>query len=171
MPSDISLRFADIDDINTIGFLAQQIWPDAYKDILSEEQLGYMMNLFYSPASLKDQMEKQKHVFILIEDEEKAVGFASYSLAKQPGIYKLHKIYVLTGQQGKGLGKTVIDFIVNDIMPKGATALQLNVNRNNKAKNFYERLGFKVIREEDIDIGNHFFMNDYVMEKAIIQRL
>lgn len=167
MASDLSIRFANINDINTIGFLAQQIWPDTYKDILSGQQLAYMMNLFYNPAPLKDQMTNQKHVFVLIEDENNPVGFASYSLIKEPGIYKLHKIYVLPSQQGKGLGKTIIDFILNDIRPKGAAALQLNVNRNNKAKTFYERLGFTVIKEEDIDIGNHFFMNDYVMEKDL----
>jgi ribosomal protein S18 acetylase RimI-like enzyme len=168
MPSTLSIRFADIDDINTIGFLARQIWPETYKDILSGEQLRYMMDLFYSPASLKNQLVDQKHVFILIEDEESAVGFASYSFKKKPGIWKLHKIYVLPNQQGKGLGKTIIDFIVNDIRPQDATALQLNVNRNNKAKTFYERLGFTVIREEDIDIGNNYFMNDYVMEKNLV---
>jgi diamine N-acetyltransferase len=168
MPSTLSIRFADADDINTIGFLAQQIWPEAYKDILSDEQLLYMMNLFYSPASLKTQMIDQRHSFILIEDEDNPVGFASYSLIKKPGIYKLHKIYVLPNQQGKGLGKTIIDFIVNDIRLYRATALQLNVNRNNKAKNFYNRLGFTVIKEENIDIGNNYFMNDYVMEKTLV---
>jgi ribosomal protein S18 acetylase RimI-like enzyme len=168
MPSELSIRFADVNDINTIGFLAQQIWPDAYKDILSDEQLLYMMNLFYSPASLKKQMVDQRHAFILLEDENSTVGFASYSLIKKPGIYRLHKIYVLPDQQGKGLGKTIIDFIVNDIKPKRATALQLNVNRNNKAKNFYERLGFAVIKEEDIDIGNNYFMNDYIMERKLV---
>ena len=168
MPSLLSIRFADIDDINTIGFLAQQIWPQTYKDILSEGQLHYMMNLFYSPASLKNQIVSQKHTFILIEDDENPAGFASYSSTKEPGIYKLHKIYVMPGRQGKGLGKTIIDFIVNDIKPQNATALQLNVNRNNKAKNFYERLGFAVIKEEDIDIGSNYCMNDYVMEKALV---
>lgn len=165
---DTSIRFAEVDDINTIGFLAQQIWPDAYKDILSDGQLGYMLDIFYSPASLKNQMVDQEHTFLLIEDEGNPVGFASYSVTKKPGIYKLHKIYVLNNQQGKGLGKTIIDFIVNDIVPKQATALRLNVNRNNKARFFYERLGFTVISEEDIDIGNNYFMNDYVMEKTLI---
>jgi len=168
MPSALSIRFADVHDINTIGFLAQQIWPETYKDILSAEQLSYMINMFYSPASLKNQMVDQRHKFILLEDEDNPVGFASYSLIKKPGIYKLHKIYVLTNQQGKGLGKTLLDFIVSDIKPQRATALQLNVNRNNKAKRFYERLGFTVIKEEDIDIGNNYFMNDYVMEKILV---
>jgi ribosomal protein S18 acetylase RimI-like enzyme len=50
---------------------------------------------------------------------------------------------------------------------QGATTLQLNVNRNNPAKIFYEKLGFAVLNEEDIDIGNGYFMNDYVMQKMI----
>jgi diamine N-acetyltransferase len=163
----LSLRFADIHDINTIGFLAQQIWPYTYKNILSADQLNYMMDLFYSPSSLKKQMKEDKHTFVLIEDTEGSLGFASFSKISASGIYKLHKIYVLPELQGKGIGKAMIDFIINHIKPIGATALQLNVNRHNKARSFYERLGFSVIHEEDIDIGNNFFMNDYVMEKKI----
>jgi GNAT superfamily N-acetyltransferase len=163
MSSTLSFRFADIHDINTIGFLAQQIWPSTYKNILPAEQIRYMMDLFYSPASLKKQMREEKHTFLLIEDGEGALGFASYSKINSAGVYKLHKIYVLQVLQGKGIGKAIIDFIITNIRPLGGTALQLNVNRHNKARNFYERLGFTVIREEDIDIGGNYFMNDYVM--------
>jgi GNAT superfamily N-acetyltransferase len=167
MGSTLSIRFAGYDDLYTIGFLAQQIWPPTYKDILPDEQLRYMMNLFYSPVSLKRQMQEHKHVFLVMEDEEEPVGFASYSVTDDIGIYKLHKIYVLPNQQGKGLGKAIIDFIIGQIRPQGATALQLNVNRYNKARFFYEKLGFTVIREEDIDIGNNYFMNDYVLERRV----
>ena len=168
MNSTLSLRFADIHDINTIGFLAQQIWPATYKNILPAEQIKYMMDLFYSPASLKKQIKEDKHRFVLIEDEEGSLGFASYSEIKKGGVYKLHKIYVLPTLQGKGIGKAMIDFIVANIKPLGATAIQLNVNRHNQARSFYERLGFTVIQEEDIDIGNNYFMNDYVMEKKLV---
>jgi ribosomal protein S18 acetylase RimI-like enzyme len=69
--------------------------------------------------------------------------------------------------QGKGTGKFVINEILKAIIIKGGKALQLNVNRNNRAKEFYEKLGFTIIREEDNDIGNGYLMNDYVMEKKI----
>lgn len=59
----------------------------------------------------------------------------------------------------------IIDHVINDISSKDAASLGLNVNRYNKAKGFYERLGFNVIGEENIPIGNGYFMNDYVMEK------
>jgi diamine N-acetyltransferase len=168
MGSSLIIRFGDSDDLNTIGFLAQQTWPQTYSAILPEEQLRYMMDLFYSPSSLKKQMLEQGHIFLIIEDGDEPVGFASYSQINSDGIYKLHKIYVLPGRQGKGLGKAIIDFIIEDIRPKSATALQLNVNRHNKAKDFYQRLGFTVIHEEDNDIGNNYFMNDYVMERKLV---
>jgi len=116
---------------------------------------------------LKNQILEKKHTFIIIEEVEMPVGFASYSITNQQDIYKLHKIYVMSNQQGKGLGKFIIDFIAGNIQQQGALALQLNVNRHNKARYFYEKIGFKIISEEDIDIGNNYFMNDYIMEMKI----
>lgn len=162
MSSTLYLRYAELDDINTIGFLAQQIWPVAYKDIVPPEQLSYMLGLFYNPAALRRQMLEDKHSFLMVEEEDEAIGFASWSQLADPGVYKLHKLYVMPGRQGKGTGRAMLNFIYEDI--KGGRALQLNVNRHNKAREFYEKMGFSVIREEDNDIGNGYFMIDYVME-------
>ena len=164
MDETLSIRPADLDDINTIGFLAQQIWPDTYGSILPAEQLQYMMNLFYSPASLRRQMVDEHHRFVLVENSDEAIGFASWSSTDDPGVYKLHKIYFLPGQQGKGLGRSVLQFIFGEISPEGARILRLNVNRYNKARQFYERVGFAVTKEEDVPIGSGYFMNDFVME-------
>jgi GNAT superfamily N-acetyltransferase len=165
MSETLSIRFAELDDINAIGFLAQQIWPDAYGHILSSEQLQYMLGLFYSPAALRRLMQEDKHRFLMVEEEEEPIGFASWSSLLDPGVYKLQKLYVLSGRQGKGMGKAILNFIYEDI--KGARALRVNVNRHNKALQFYEKMGFSIIGEEDIDIGNNYFMNDYVMELTL----
>ncbi len=167
MEQEVAIRQADLDDVNTIGFLAQQIWPQAYGDILSKEQLAYMLHRIYNPLSLKDQMLKQHHSFLVAELDDEPVGFASFSKIEPPGVYKLHKLYVRTDIQGKGLGKALVNAVLEEIRPLKAGALHLNVNRHNKAKEFYERFGFRVIREEDIDIGNGYFMNDYVMEMEL----
>lgn len=171
MDTTISIRPAGLEDINTIGFLAQEIWPVTYGDILSPAQLQYMLNLFYSPASLKRQILDDKHSFLMVEeireDLDEPLGFASWSPLKSAGIFKLHKLYVLPGRQGKGMGKTILEYIVNDIAARGGRILQLHVNRHNAARGFYERLGFVVIREEDTDIGNNYFMNDYLMELKV----
>ena len=93
-------------------------------------------------------------------------GFASYG-EESAGIWKLHKLYILKDQQGKGTGRFVIDYIISNIKLLNAKSLQLQVNRINNAKDFYEKLGFYIIKIADFDIGNGFFMNDYVMEKKL----
>src|SRR3982750_1368254 len=144
MELPLSFRFADPDDINTIGFLAQQIWPVTYGEILSADKLGYMLQLFYSPASLRRQMKEEKQLFLMVEEGEEAVGFAAWGPTGEPGVFKLHKLYVQTGRQGKGMGKALLAFILDHVRSQGGKTLRLNVNRYNKARQFYEKMGFVV---------------------------
>jgi len=169
MSNELIIRKAELDDINTIGFLAYQIWPITYKDILTLDQLQYMLNLIYSPASLRKQMTVLQHQFLLAEIDDEPVGFASYSKIDKPSTYKLQKLYVRTDIQGKGLGKTLLEYVEETVKDAGAKNLHLNVNRFNKARSFYEKMGFVVIKEEDVDIGNGYLMNDFVMEKMLSQ--
>ena len=152
-------------DIQVIQQLTYVVWPETYKEILSQEQINYMLQMMYSTEALAKQM-LEGHQFILVKDDERYVAFASYSLIKA-GLYKIHKLYALQDQQGKGIGKLMINHITAKTKSAGATTLQLDVNRQNKARGFYEKLDFKVVGEKDTDIGNGFFMTDYVMEKAL----
>ena len=164
----ISIRKAERADLTTIHNLAYEIWPAAYLEILGQAQLNYMLEKIYSLPSLEHQYKVLKHHFILILDDEKPVGFASFSSHdNDASVYHLNKIYVHPDQQGKKLGKKMLDYIIEHIKNAGAKALQLNVNRHNKALYFYEKQGFKMIRSENIDIGSGYFMNDYVMELKV----
>ena len=158
-----TIRKAAADDIPLIRDLCFKVWPQTYSSIVSQEQIDYMLEKMYSPASLQNQMDAGSQ-FIIVYEEDEPVGFAAY-FEKAPSVFKLDKIYVLLSQQGKGTGRFMIGYIVDEIKQRGATALQLQVNRNNKAKDFYEKLGFVIIDEKDFDIGNGYFMNDYVIER------
>jgi GNAT superfamily N-acetyltransferase len=161
----LNIRPASIADIPLIRELTFKVWPQTYASILSQQQIDYMLDLMYSEVSLKKQMEEGSY-FIIAEEGKEPVGFASYGEIN-PSIFKLHKIYILASQQGKGTGSFVIGHIINQTRKLGANTLQLQVNRNNQAKNFYERLGFAVVEEADFDIGGGYFMNDYIMEKRL----
>jgi ribosomal protein S18 acetylase RimI-like enzyme len=144
--------------------LAYIIWPNAYETILSRAQLDYMLEMIYSIDSLEKQFNIG-HVFILIEDDQNFIGFASYELnCNNSNKTKLQKLYVLPEIQGKGIGKQVIDYIKDKVVLSNNVALFLNVNKFNKAKDFYQKYGFQIIKEEVIDIGNNYIMDDYVME-------
>lgn len=165
----ILIKAAGTADIPMIRQLTYAVWPQTYADILTPEQTAYMLNMMYSESSLQHQINTQHHRFIIACDDDEPVGFASWSSTPDKKIYRLHKIYVMQNQQGKGTGKKLIEHIAEAIRPIGATILELNVNRFNKAKEFYIRQGFTVARQENIAIGNGYFMNDYVMQKLIAE--
>ena len=128
-----------------------------------------MLTEFYSTSSLQKQIEEQAHQFILLSEDEEKIGFASYSLKNElEKSYQLNKIYINPTSQGKGSGKILIDYIIKEIKLLSAKSLQLNVNKHNaKAISFYKKLSFNVIAEQNISIGNNYFMDDYVMELSL----
>lgn len=164
----ISIQNNTDENFNSIRGIAKEVWPIAYGAILSQEQLDYMMEMMYSVPSLQLQANSKKHRFILAKEDEMVFGFASYEFNynKKPKT-KIHKIYILPSQQGKGIGKQLIDFIVNEAKARHQKGLILNVNKKNIAIRFYEAIGFDISFEEVIDIGNGYVMDDYVMEKSI----
>lgn len=161
----LKIRKATTGDIPLIRQLTFKVWPQTYTALLSAEQISYMLDLMYSESSLEKQM-KEGSQFIIVYDKSDPCGFAAF-FPTEPLFYKLDKLYVLPSQQGKGAGKFIIDYIIDDLKKNGVIALQLQVKRDNKARYFYEKLGFKIIKEKDFDIGNGYFMNDYIMEKKL----
>jgi len=158
-----------IESIPIIQQIAKITWAIAYKEIITNEQLEYMLDKMYSAESLQNQIQVQEHQFILAHFENKPVGFASFNVKQSipEKIVKLNKIYVGPSQHGKGIGKSLLQFIMNEISLEKVKYLELNVNRQNTAIGFYKKLGFTIVAEEDISIGNGFFMNDYVMQISL----
>ena len=154
--------------IEIIIAIAKETWPLTYGEILSEGQIDYMFDIMYSTNSLLAQVAKKNLQFILFKDGNRYTGFASYEF-NCPKIQqtKIHKIYILPSEQGKGIGKIIIDFVVKEAKNNDNNFLTLIVNRYNRAQDFYKKLGFSIIKEEIITIGNGYVMDDYVMEKSI----
>ena len=159
------IRNATVKDIPLLRELTFRVWPQTYANILTQEQIDYMLEMMYSADALEKQIAEGCQ-FIIVYENGNPAGFASYQ-ETESGVWKLHKIYILPNQQGKGTGKFVLNHIITAIKQLNAKALQLQVNRHNKARDFYEKLGFAVIKIADFDIGNGYFMNDYVMEKQL----
>ncbi|WP_353150082.1 GNAT family N-acetyltransferase [Flavobacterium sp.] len=144
--------------------LAYAIWPIAYGEILSKDQLNYMLDTFYSVENLENQMNAGQ-IFELFFEDNKVVGFVAYEFnCNEKSWLKIHKIYLLPENQGKGFGKFMIDEILRIAKTNNQKGIYLNVNKYNSAKFFYEKLGFTNVKEEVIDIGNSYVMDDYVME-------
>lgn len=163
----VKIVIATPDDIPVIQRIAQKTWHYTYEKLLSPEQLAYMLQKIYSTQALLQVMDDGSQVFLVLSDEKGPQGFAAYGIrSENKAICKLHKLYVMPENHGKGYGRNLIGAVVERIKPLGASLLDLNVKKDNPSKSFYERLGFRVIAEEDIPFGP-YLLQDYVMQLAI----
>ena len=165
----VQIRKAETDDLQSIHDMAQVVFRDTYKGILSPDQMEYMMGMMYSLPNLRKQLEGGHHYYIA-QDGDNRLGYVSlqHEGADEDGteVFHLHKIYVMPDAQGQGVGKILFDTAIDhakQITAGRKARIELNVNRYNKAVDFYRHIGMRVLLEEDFPIGNGFYKTDYIM--------
>ena len=141
------IKQATTADIPLINKLAWNVFPETYKNILSHEQIEYMMDWMYSIENLHKQMEEEGHIYYIAYEECEAAGYVSIR-QEDTDLFHLEKIYVIPYYQKYHLGKQLF---------------QQAIKGNNPALGFYEHMGMKKVREGDFPIGNGYYMNDYIM--------
>lgn len=149
-------------EIKTITGIAFPAWEATYLKIVSKEQFDFMYNEMYSDESLQKQFKEGHRFFVLYENK---IPAAFISFVSEGNSVRIPKLYVHPAHQKKGFGKMLIDK-VEEINKENFETLELNVNRYNPAKFFYEKIGFEIDSEIDVPIGK-YFMNDYIMKKKI----
>ena len=166
----IEISKADKQHIPTIRKLADQLWPVAFASILSAQQIDYMMEMMYSYASLEKQMD-DGHQYAIATLDKLNIGYVSYEIDHhQSGKTKIHKLYISPQHQRQGVGKAIIDYVAQQSLEQRNNSLFLNVNKyNTQAIHFYRKHRFALVKEEAIDIGDGFIMDDYVFELSLNQ--
>ena len=155
-------------DIPTIRDLAHRTWPATFGDILSPAQIDYMLERMYAPAALREQMHDLGHAFLLaLDNTGQPRAYVSYQFDYLPATTKVHKLYVLPQGQRAGFGRSLLEAVAKTAKQADQRRLRLDVNYQNPAVGFYERLGFRKVDEVTTDIGEGFLMEDYVFELAL----
>ncbi|WP_299290006.1 GNAT family N-acetyltransferase [uncultured Mucilaginibacter sp.] len=164
---ETALRYATADDVPMLRLLAEKIWWPTYAEILSKEQIRFMLDKIYDEDKLRLQIENEEQTFLILSENNVSIGFTAFSADQEnPQLMTLEKIYCLPEMQGKGYGKLLINTVETKAREAGKSILQLYVHRQNKARNFYEKLNFKVVKEVDRPLGK-FLLTDFVMEKKV----
>lgn len=163
MNMEITVKKVDETEIPIISQLADKIWKEHYTPVIGKKQVEYMLQTIYSEDAQKQQMQNGQEYFLIYVNNT-PTGY--FSITKKGNECFLNKLYVLTEEHTKGIGSVVMKEIIQK--SEGKKRITLTVNRQNyKAINFYFKHGFKIKSVDDFDIGNGFFMNDFVMEKLL----
>ena len=159
----IKLSPTDGSLINELSRLASDIVKEHYDPIIGAEQNDYMIERFQSPASIAEQLSRSISYYLVCTDDGNKVGFIAF-YPRGTELY-LSKFYLHKSQRGQGISKQMMNFVLSEARKTGASSVTLNVNKHNDlAITVYEKLNFHRIRDEKIDIGGGWFMDDYVYE-------
>lgn len=167
----MQIRLAQAHELPILEQLARQIWPSTYQDIISPEQIEFMLRWMYSTETLQAQLN-ENHEFYLLSYQQQDLGFLALEwfpkdAESKQHILKINKLYILNQLQGKGFGKALIQKAIQRAGETHSTEIILQVNKANKAKDFYQHLGFYIKEEAVFDIGNGFVMDDYIMAYSL----
>ena len=99
-----TIKKATLADIEVIRTLAAQTFPATYQHILTPEQIDYMIDWMYSSESLRNQMEKEHHIYYIAYEECEPAGYVSIQ-QEDTDLFHLQKIYVLPYFQKYKLGR------------------------------------------------------------------
>ena len=164
----VEIRPATLEDRSLIRSISERTWPSTYGHIISQEQIDFMLDWMYSDESLSGQFEKG-HQFFIAQLNGSDIGFCSVSAepldetGNIQNAYKLNKLYVLPAAHGTGSGTALLNKAIEIAKTACSTSLFLQVNKHNNAYEFYLKKGFIKESEFKFDIGNGFYMDDYVM--------
>ncbi|MBW3519469.1 GNAT family N-acetyltransferase [Flavobacterium sp. NKUCC04_CG] len=151
------------DNVDLVQPLAQSIWEVTYKDIITAEQIDYMLNRMYSVQKIKEEIANG-YVWELAVVDQRIIGYLDYVLQADARVF-LSKIYLNPQVQSRGFGLEFLNRVVNYTKAANGKSIYLTVNKNNvKAISFYKRNGFKQIGVERFDIGAGYIMDDYIMQ-------
>ncbi|MFM7619067.1 MAG: GNAT family N-acetyltransferase [Bacteroidota bacterium] len=158
------IRTAEIADLACIQSLAHEIWPLVYSNMISENQIEFMLNWMYAPEKLKQDVMNGV-IFLLVSENDKDCGFLAFEMKEHETF--LHKLYLHPELHGKGIGKQMIRQVELAAKDNNSDCIRLTVNRNNPNVAFYLNRGFEVEEEKDFDIGGGYWMNDFIMKKNL----
>ena len=168
-----TFRNATLHDVALIRSLADGVWQATYANILSPQQIEYMFDMMYSHDNLATQMREKHHNFLIIYRHNEPCAYISIEPLGN-GRYNFQKIYARRDVHGTGVGRYMIEQGIEWVRRQeikagrsGNIVVELFVNRANPAVEFYKHMGFEIVDTRDFDIGNNFFMNDYIMERTI----
>jgi ribosomal protein S18 acetylase RimI-like enzyme len=164
MVDDVTVRPADTGDIDGVQRVARRAWREAYSGVLPEEALDEMLDVHYSAEVLDGTIESDERDLIVAEDDETTVGYASGGPSDVDVEGEL-SIYLDPDWWGEGLGKRLLDRVIEDLAAQDVERIEESVLAENEVGNAFYEKHFDRVDEREIEIdGTTFTANVYRRE-------
>ncbi|WP_167753820.1 GNAT family N-acetyltransferase [Granulicatella sp. WM01] len=140
----VNIRLANLDDAKQMSQVHARTWKVAYKGIFAQSYLNQLPDTAWE-ESFKRGIQAKKSLFLVAEVDHQIVGCITGGRTRWTDEEKgeIYSLYVLPEYQHQGIGKSLVITILESLYCQYNSVYVLAVDRNTKARRFYECLGFK----------------------------
>jgi diamine N-acetyltransferase len=153
--------------IESLETLAYKIWMNHFGPMFENGILEYLIDRVQSKQAIWNQI-KDGYSYYFINGKGSPIGYFAYKISKTENELFLSKLYILSSERGKGIGRQVINHLEAICKKNNITRFTLTVyHKNSSAIKAYEKMGFKNMGLINRDIGNNIIINDFQMERSV----
>lgn len=150
----IMIRKATVEDAKTISFIGVTSWKSAYNGIVPNKYLD-SLSVEKREKHLEKSIVVPTNRFAIAELDGQAVGMICFYPIQYEtpieGEWELEAIYILPEYWKRGIGRALIQYTLRYMRENNANVCNLWVLADNqRARGFYEKLGFKYTGIEKI---------------------
>ena len=162
-----TIRPARLSDLPALSALAKRTWSDAFGDGVNPDNEAAELEETRSETYFANALRKK--TILVAEGERALLGYVEFGdvrvpeVQAQPGDQGLHRLYVETALQGRGLGRRLMEAALQHPRLAKATRIFIQVwDKNDRAVRLYESFGFQKVGTTTFTIGSEV-MEDLVM--------
>jgi ribosomal protein S18 acetylase RimI-like enzyme len=165
MKNNIDVKIAQTqEDAAKIAKIAAAIWTEYYTPIIGTAQVEYMLNHIQSETIIYNDFSSGGYTYYMPYVERKLAGYAAVKPDFSEKTLFLSKLYVDKAFRNCGVAKHLLSMLTEKCRCAHYSSIWLTVNKNNSGSiAVYKKLGFKIAKDLDTDIGGGFVMDDYKM--------
>ena len=146
-------NYAEEKDSKEIVRVHIETWKTTYRKFFEEEVFVKLENDKEKREKLiRESIRNGAKFFVCRNSENKIVGFINYGKERNGNKGEIYSIYILKDYQKQGIGTFLIKKAFEEL--KGYKRIIIKCLKENSSKNFYKKLGGKVIGEEKSKVGD-----------------
>jgi ribosomal protein S18 acetylase RimI-like enzyme len=160
------IRPAEQQDVEFVRDLLRTTWYDAYK-FIPKEDLDWYLDAHYSLPKLIDLLKTEREDCLVYENDDQITGWMRLRSDNDNNVFSVVSLYVLPSEQGKGVGKALLNYACNFALEYRFEKVTLGVmTQNESSVAWYKNHGFEIVGKEPFIMGKTE-VEHLILEKVI----
>ncbi len=153
----ISISKATVTDAELLVQLCRKSFYDAWAKSYNDDDICAYMDEYFTDEKIKSEIQNIDESYYIAYENENPAGYLKLRKNKEGNLgdvtaIELQRLYIHKDSQGKGIGKSLIEFAIEISRRKKIEIIWLGVwEKNTEAIKLYSNYGFEIY-------GNHCFV-------------